>query len=121
MACRRLTAWASALALVFAVGGCSRGPGVAITIVSPADGDTVRAGVPIPLRVEIDGGHIQGTGGEGRPGHLHLLVDRRLVEMTDETAPSVVLEPGVHEITVEFAGENHESLGVLDRVDVTAA
>ena len=108
------------LSLSVLAGGCSRGPDVTVRIVSPSDGDIVRAGVPFPLRVEIDGGHIQGTSGEGRPGHLHLLVDRRLVEMADEIAPSVTLEPGIHEITVEFAGENHESLGVLDRVDVTA-
>jgi len=121
-----MTRTARALAIVLVLllgsfaGGCSRGPGVTVRIISPADGDTVRAGVSMPVRVEIEGGHIQGTSGEGRPGHLHLLVDRRLVEMADETAPTVTLEPGTHEITVEFAGENHESLGVLDRVDVTA-
>lgn len=119
-----MTRAARALAIVLlslgVLAGCSRGPDVAVRIVSPADGDTVRAGVPVPVRVEVDGGHIQGTGGQGRPGHLHLLVDRRLVEMTDETTPSVTLEPGTHEITVEFAGENHESIGVFDRVDVTA-
>lgn len=113
-----------AIALVLSLaslGGCSRGPGVSVRILSPADGTTVAAGEPVTIRVEIEGGHIQGTDGDGRPGHLHVLVDRRLVEMVDETAPTVTLEPGTHEITVEFAGENHESLGVLDRVDVRAA
>jgi hypothetical protein len=106
--------------LTVGLNGCSSGSAISVRILSPADGDTVPAGSPVPVRVEIDGGHIQGTNGEGRPGHLHLLVDRRLVEMVDETALAVTLEPGTHEITVEFAGENHESLGVLDRVDVRA-
>ena len=104
--------------LLSACGG--GGKDLAIDIVSPGDGDIVAAGEPIAVRAEITGGHIQGTGGEGRAGHLHLFVDRELVSMTDETAPTVTLEPGEHEIMVEFADENHVGLGFTDRVDVTA-
>lgn len=100
--------------------GCAGEPDLAIEIVSPADGDTVPAGEPIEVRAQITGGHIQGTGGEGRPGHLHLYVDRRLVSMTDETAPTVTLEPGRHLVMAEFADENHASLGVTDQVEVVA-
>ena len=96
------------------------GEDLAIEIVSPGDGDVVAAGEPVAIRAEITGGHIQGTGGQGRPGHLHVFVDRELVSMTDEAAPTVTLEPGEHEIMVEFSDENHVGLGITDRVDVTA-
>lgn len=110
----------SLLALILALPACSTKPKVAIEIVSPSNGSTVPAGEPIPVEVRITGGHIQGTEGSGRPGHLHLYVDRELVEMTSELAPTVTLEPGRHLVMVEFAGERHEALGVTDQVEVTA-
>lgn len=116
----RLLTAVAALFLLPGLAGCSSEPDLAIQIVSPADGDTVPAGEPIPVEAQVAGGHIQGTGGQGRPGHLHLYVDRQLVSMTDETAPTVTLEPGRHLVMVEFADENHASLGVTDQVEVTA-
>lgn len=107
-------------AAVLLLAGCSSEPDLTIQIVSPADGDTVPAGEPIEVRAQITGGHIQGTGGEGRAGHLHLYVDRQLVSMADEIAPTVTLEPGRHLVMAEFADENHAPLGVTDQVEVVA-
>lgn len=109
-----------AVLLAATLAGCSTKPDLAIDITSPEDGATVPAGEPIAVESDITGGHIQGSGGEGRPGHVHVYVDRQLVSMTSETAPTVTLEPGRHLIMVEFADENHVALGVTDQVEVTA-
>lgn len=117
---RRLLAAIAAVPLLAGLAGCSGEPDLAIQIVSPADGEVVAAGEAIRIEAEITGGHIQGARGEGRPGHLHLYVDRQLVSMADEAAPEVTLEPGRHLVMVEFADENHAPLGVTDQVEVVA-
>jgi hypothetical protein len=57
-------------------------------------------------------------------GHLHILLDGAVTSnMTPTTTPKVQgLEPGDHELAVEFVGPDHISFQpkVIDRIEITA-
>ncbi len=95
-----------------------------ITIESPAPGDTVPANEPLQLSVDLQGGRLtaENASDDPREGHLHVYVDGELVSMPTEATPEVELEPGSHEITVEFTQADHRSFEprILDTVEVTA-
>lgn len=96
----------------------------AITIESPAAGDTVPANDPLQLTVDLQGGRLtaENASDDPRDGHLHVYVDGELISMPTTATPEVELEPGLHEITVEFTQADHRSFEprILDTVEVTA-
>jgi hypothetical protein len=123
-------AMAAVLALAVAVGGAacsseaspapsssSRPPAAArptstarLSIVSPRNGEAL-AGPAVPLKVSLEGATITAaTSTNLRPdeGHLHVILDDRLVSMTSglrENIPDV--KPGPHLLRVEFVASDH--------------
>jgi hypothetical protein len=81
-----------------------------LTIVSPRNGQTVRQDRP-ELKLGLDGGRIVSqttTRLQGDEGHIHLLVDGKLVAMNyglRQRLPQ--LPPGQHVIQVEFVAADH--------------
>jgi CopC domain len=77
---------------------------------TPKNGQTVRQGRP-ELRLELDGGRIVNqttTRIQGDEGHIHLLVDGKLVNMNyglRQRLPE--LTPGQHVVQVEFVAADH--------------
>ena len=132
--CRRVRAAAptAAVALALALGlaacsGCDGGGPAApattaaataprpsspakLTIVTPRNGQTVRQDRP-EVRVDLTGAKIinqTSTRIEGDQGHLHLLVDGKLVTMNyglSQRLPQ--LPPGQHVVQVEFVAADH--------------
>jgi hypothetical protein len=81
-----------------------------LTIQTPRNGQTVRQDRP-ELRLVLDGGKIVNqttTRIQGDEGHLHLLVDGKLVDMNyglRQRLPQ--LPPGQHVVQVEFVAADH--------------
>jgi hypothetical protein len=110
-----------ALALVAAAcgGGGNDGPTptarpsspATVTIESPTNGQSFKAGTEIPVHVQLTGAKIvKQTTKNISPttGHLHLLVDNAVVSMnyaTTETLKGV--KPGMHVMKVEFVAADH--------------
>jgi hypothetical protein len=81
-----------------------------LAIVSPRNGETL-PGPAVPLKVSLEGAAITAaTSTNLRPdeGHLHVILDDRLVSMTSglrENIPDV--KPGPHLLRVEFVASDH--------------
>lgn len=96
-------------ASLFAGGGNgSSRPDVHIAVVQPADGDTVPAGQPITIQVNVDGPLATGPQ-DSDGGHLHLSVDGQLQQMPYTASAEVTLELGRHDVTVEYVDNEHLS------------
>lgn len=95
-----------------------------LTIVAPSDGDEVPAGEPFTIEVRVDGGTLTAEAESDDPdaGHLHIFVDEELVGMPTSDAPEIELEPGEHEVVVEFTATDHSSYSppVTDTIELTA-
>jgi hypothetical protein len=91
-----------------------------LQITSPQDGDTVEAG-EVTVTVDVEGGKIA-TGASSSGGHLHIFVDDILESMPTSLNMEVELEPGEHEIRVEYVDTQHMSFvpPVQEVVTVTA-
>jgi hypothetical protein len=104
--------------------GSRSAPDVTVAITDPGNGDTVAAGRPFRLDVEVRGGELTTATQSTDPtkGHLHVFVDGELIAMPTTPTPEIELESGRHEITVEFTGADHRSFSpkIIDRVSVTA-
>lgn len=92
----------------------------AIAIASPADGDTVEAGT-VPVEIELTGAELAGESSSEDGGHVHVYVDGDVVDMPSALDVEVELEPGEHEVEVEFVDADHAALDppVVDAVTVT--
>jgi hypothetical protein len=125
---RRYRAVAALALAALAVGACSGGGGGAsgapattavaerpsspakLTIMTPRNGQTVRQERP-ELRLDLQGAEIVGqttTRIRGDQGHVHLIVDGKLVTMNyglRERLPQ--LTPGQHVVQVEFVAADH--------------
>ena len=127
---RRVRAAVLLAALALAVTACSGGDGgsappaaattaataprpsspAKLTIMAPRNGETVRQDRP-EVRLELVGGKIisQTTNRiQGDEGHIHLLVDGKLVDMNyglRQRLPQ--LPPGQHVLKVEFVAADH--------------
>ena len=81
-----------------------------LTIQTPGNGQTVRQDRP-ELRLVLDGGKIVNqttTRIQGDEGHIHLLIDGKLVNMNyglRQRLPQ--LPPGQHVVQVEFVAADH--------------
>jgi hypothetical protein len=126
---RRALAVALLTAAVLALAACSGGDGggaatssttaapaaprpsspAKLTIVTPRNGQTVKEGAE--LRLGLDGARIVNqttTRIQGDEGHIHLLVDGKLVNMNyglRQRLPQ--LTPGQHVVQVEFVAADH--------------
>lgn len=121
---RRLVPLAIAVSLIAAScgGGDSDAPGptlstiprlsstAELTILAPENGAVVRGSV-VYLRVEVDGARIvpqTTTAVAPDEGHLHVLLDDRLISMTEGLEQSIQqVAPGLHRLTVEFVAADH--------------
>lgn len=81
-----------------------------LSIVVPKNGAVVQ-GSTVDLRLDLQGARIvpttttQITPDEG---HLHVLLDDKLISMTEGLEQSIPnVEPGLHRLTVEFVASNH--------------
>jgi hypothetical protein len=99
-------------------------PDVRVSIESPSDGDSVPAGEPIQLRINLEGGTLGAAPEEGdtAAGHLHIFVDGELKQMVSTDTARVELEAGPHTILAEFTAVDHSSYAppIVDEVEVTA-
>ena len=81
-----------------------------LTIASPTNGARV-AGDSVQLEVDLRGATIvDQTSTDLQPdeGHLHVMLDGRLVSMTSGTSqPLTGLSPGEHLLQVEFVANDH--------------
>lgn len=103
------------------VGECGASSGsngeTSITIGAPEEGETVSAGEPYQLEIELEGGS-----GDAAGGHFDVSVDGQLETMTSQPDPEVTLTVGEQELRVEYVTSQHESFDppVFATVCVTA-
>lgn len=103
-------------------GGSSGGHhDASIAIASPADGATVEPGT-VPVEIELAGAELAGESSSEDAGHIHVYVDGEVVDMPSSLDVEVDLEPGEHELEVEFVDADHAALDppVTDSVTITA-
>ena len=81
-----------------------------LSIVSPAVGEVVH-GSTVDLRVKLQGAKlVPSTTTDIVPdeGHLHVILDDKLISMTEGLEQSIPdVPPGEHRITVEFVASDH--------------
>jgi hypothetical protein len=104
--------------LAFAMGGGDQPESASVTILSPADGDTVPANEPVEITYEIDPGGLSAD----QLGDMHVYVDGELQSMQTTEVLEVELEPGTYTVGVEAAQPNHASFDpmILDEIELTA-
>ena len=98
--------------------------GISLSIKDPADGDTVPADESLRVTVDLEGAEMAPHHGDPPPGsgHLHVFVDGALQDMPMTLTPAVELEPGEHELAIEFVDLDHQPLDppIVEEVTVTA-
>ena len=105
-------------AFAFRSDGAS-GTGIELSLISPQSGETVDAGKPLQLEVQLQGAAMAGQESDGEvPGHLHVFVDGETVDMPSSLTPKVKLPPGKHELAVEFVDTSHLSFSPPIRAQV---
>ena len=81
-----------------------------LTIVSPRNGATVKAGL-VPLRLSLTGARVvipTSTHITPDTGHIHVLLDGQLVSMNYRLSANLPrLGPGAHVVRVEFVASDH--------------
>jgi hypothetical protein len=79
-------------------------------ILTPSSGDVVDPGA-VPLRISLEGAQlVEGASTDIEPdeGHLHVLLDGELVDMTSGLRGRLPdVEPGRHVLRVEFVAADH--------------
>jgi hypothetical protein len=117
------------LAVAMATGAFALAPdqpasqGRRVVVRDPKPGEVVPAGEPFRLDVAVLGGKLASNRSATDGGHLHVTVDGAVLSMPPTTTPRVdPLDPGEHEITVEFVNARHFSYEprVTDTIEITA-
>jgi hypothetical protein len=95
-----------------------------IAILNPSEDQILQSG-EVKLELELEGGKIASLSSvENRPdeGHLHITVDGRLASMTGSEDQTIQVEPGEHDLEVEYVANDHAPFctRVVDRVRFTA-
>jgi Family of unknown function (DUF6130) len=126
----RLAAGAAGVALVAALAGCSSGGSggqpstpastamanrpsspAKLTIEAPRNGQAVRAGGTIELRLGLRNARIvsvTSTNIHPDQGHVHVSLDGRLISMNYQLSQALPkLTPGTHVLQVEFVASDH--------------
>ena len=94
----------------FAFRSDASGTGIEMSLISPQAGERVPARKPVQLEVELQGAAMAGEEQDGEtPGHLHVYVNGKTVDMPTTLTPEVKLPPGKHEVAVEFVDVSHVS------------
>jgi hypothetical protein len=108
-------------AFTFAGGSSESHHDAAIAIAAPEDGATVEAGT-LPVEIELTGAELAGESSSEDAGHVHVYVDGEVVDMPSSLDVEVDMEPGEHELEVEFVDADHAALDppVTDSVTITA-
>lgn len=121
LAWRLFAAGALLAAASFIVPGLGGGTDVTVGFASPQDDDTVPAGEPVTIEVDLEGGELA-TSASDAGGHLHIFVDGSVISMPSTTTTEVDLEPGEHELRVEYVDFGHASYDppVQETITVTA-
>ncbi len=72
------------------------------------------------MEIALDGAALSSESDDG--GHLHVYVDDEVAAMPATLDVAVELEPGEHELEVEYVDSEHQALDppVTDSVTVTA-
>ena len=111
-----------AFALGGSSGGGTSGEHASVSISSPEDGATVDASQPLALEVDLQGATLASDTTTDDGGHLHVYVDGETRGMPATLDVEVELEPGEHEIEVEYVDSEHQALDppVTDSVEVVA-
>ncbi|HEX2053570.1 MAG TPA: hypothetical protein VHJ78_07605 [Actinomycetota bacterium] len=94
-----------------------------VEILEPAE-DQIFGSREVPLKLDLEGGRIASLAStKNRPneGHLHITVDGKLATMTGESEQTLQIEPGRHELEVEYVANDHAPFckRVADRVRFT--
>lgn len=94
---------------------------VKLTILTPEDGDTVVAGAPIDVEVEIEGAELATSLGD-QGGHIHVYVDGTVEQMPIGPRTTITLKPGEREVSVEYVDADHVPFDppIQESVTVTA-
>ena len=108
-------------AFAFAGGSSEGHHDASIALASPVDGATVEAGT-VPIEIELTGAELAGESSSEDAGHIHVYVDDEVVDMPSSLDVEVDLQPGEHELEVEFVDADHAALDppVTDSVTITA-
>lgn len=90
--------------------GCERPTtGADLTILSPSEGQTFDT-TEVPVTLEVEGGEIVSMAStenvEGE-GHIHISLDGSLTSMLGEAEQTITVEPGEHELEVEYVANDH--------------
>lgn len=111
--------------LVGPSGACDERPstGASLTILSPAEGQTFQT-TEVPVELEVEGGAIvsaatiENVEGEG---HVHISLDGSLTSMLGEAEQTLTVEPGRHELEVEYVANDHAPFctRIVDRLRFT--
>lgn len=109
------------IVLAFVVPALSGGTDAKVAFASPQDGATVPANEPIEVEIDLEGGELA-TSASDAGGHLHIFVDGSVISMPSTTTAEVTLEPGKHELRVEYVDIQHASYDppVQETITVTA-
>lgn len=93
-----------------------------VVILEPTPGEAVEANKAFEVETVINGARLASCDTCTDGGHIHVLVDGETVAMTTQKQPRVELEPGTHELTVEFVDAKHLSYDppVTDEREVVA-
>lgn len=91
--------------------GCDERPttGANLTILSPSEGEAFDT-TEVPVALEVEGGEIvsmattENVEGEG---HIHISLDGSLTSMLGEAEQTITVEPGEHELEVEYVANDH--------------
>lgn len=97
------------------------GSDATVSFASPEDGATVPAREPITIEIDLGGGDLA-TSASDAGGHLHIYVDGSVISMPSTTSTEVELEPGEHELKVEYVDFEHASYDppISETITVTA-
>ena len=97
------------LSLGFIVPPDAGGSDAVVSIVEPLNGAEVAAGNPVLVRVAVENGSIATSATDPSGGHLHLYVDGQLQQMPYSNQAQVTLQPGPHNLRVEYVDNRHVS------------
>ena len=105
----------------FVVPNLSGGTDATVAFASPEDGDTVPAGEPVTIEIDLQGGELASSPSDAG-GHLHIYVDGSVITMPSPTTTEIDLAPGEHELKVEYVDVEHASFDppIQEAITVTA-
>lgn len=92
-----------------------------VSFATPTDGATLPANEPVDVEIDLTGGELAQSASDSG-GHLHIFVDGSVVSMPGGDTTEIELEPGEHELRVEYVDIQHAAYDppVQETITVTA-